>query len=81
MKGIKHVCDIYKQGGFTVDWILMDGQFEPLQGEITSLGLCLNHVAEDEHVGEAERYIQTIKDWCQRACNMLPFKQIPGHMC
>ena len=39
VKGIKHVRDIYKQGGFNVDWVLMDGQFEPLCGNITSMGL------------------------------------------
>ena len=80
VKGIKYVCDIYKQGSFKVDLILMDGQFEPLQGDIPSLGLCLNDVAVDEHVGEAERYIWTIKERCQSACNVLPFKKIPGCM-
>ena len=38
---------------FKVDWIPMDGQFKTLLGDSTSLGLHLNDVAEDEHVGEA----------------------------
>ena len=31
VKGTIHVRDIYTQGGFDVDWILMDSQFEPSQ--------------------------------------------------
>ena len=60
VKGIKHVRDIYKQGGFNVDWVLMDGQFEPC--DITSLGLHLDDVAEDEHNREADQYIRTVKE-------------------
>ena len=32
----------------------MAGQFENLQGDIANLGIWLNEVAEDEHVGEIE---------------------------
>ena len=52
--GVKNICNTYAQGGFKVDWILMDGEFETLQGEIASLGIQLNEVAEDEHVGVVE---------------------------
>ena len=51
---VKNICNTYAQGGFKVDWILMDGEFETLQGEIASLGIQLNEVAEDEHVGVVE---------------------------
>ena len=54
IKVIKHMRDIYKQGGSEVDRILMDGQFEPLRAAIASLGLHSNDVTEDKHVGEAE---------------------------
>ena len=57
VKAINQMWDIYKQGGLEVDRILMDGQFKPLQGEISDLGLQLNDVAEDKHVDKAERYI------------------------
>ena len=51
---VKNICNTYAQGGFKVDWILMDGQFETVQGEIASLGIHPNEVAEDKHVGKVE---------------------------
>ena len=80
VKAINHMWDIYKQGGLEVDRILMDGQLKPLQGEISGLGLQLNDVAEDKHVGKAERYIWTVKEWCHSACTVLPFKCITRRM-
>ena len=50
----KNIWNTYAQGGFKVDRILMDGQFETLQGEIASLGIWFNEVAEDEHVSKVE---------------------------
>ena len=38
----------------------------------------LNEVAEDEPMGEVEQYIRMIKEWCQSACTVLPFKRLPG---
>ena len=49
---IKNIRNTYAQGGFKVDWILMDGQFENLRGDIANLGIQLNEVEEDEHDGE-----------------------------
>ena len=57
LHAIKNIRNTYAQGGFKVDWMLMDGQFENLQGDIANLGIQLNEVAEDEHVGEIEQYI------------------------
>ena len=60
--------------------MLMDGQFENLRGDIANLGIWLNEVAEDEHVGEIEQYIQTVKERCHSACTVLPFKRLPARM-
>ena len=57
LHAIKNIRNTYAQGGFKVDWMLMDGQFENLRGDIANLGIRLNEVAEDEHVGEIEQYI------------------------
>jgi hypothetical protein len=55
----------------------VDGQFEPLQGKVTTLGITLNAISHNEHVPEIERYIRTVKErtWC--VYNTLPFKQMP----
>ena len=58
----------------------MDGQFEHLRSDIANLGIRLNEVVEDEHVGEIEQYIQTLKESCQSACTVLPFKRLPVQM-
>ena len=40
----------------------MDGQFEPLRGDLAGMGVCLNMVSNDEHVPEIEQYIRTVKE-------------------
>ena len=80
LRAIKNIRNTYAQGGFKVDWMLMDGQFENLRGDIANLGIRLNEVAEDEHVGEIERYIRTVKERCRSACTVLPFKRLPARM-
>ena len=41
---------------------LMDGEFGHLQGELASMGVTLNETLRDEHIGEIERFIQTVKE-------------------
>ena len=77
---VKNIRNRYGQEGFKVEWILMDSQFETLQGEIANLGICLNEVAEDKHMGKVEQYIRTIKEQCWSTCTVLPFKRLPGQM-
>ena len=40
----------------------MDGQFEPLRGNLAKLGILLNTASNDEHVPEIERQIRTVKE-------------------
>ena len=40
----------------------MDGQFEPLRGNLAELGITLNTASNDEHVPEIERQIRTVKE-------------------
>ena len=47
---------------FEIAHLLMDGQFEPIRGDLSSLGITLNTVANDKHVPEVERYIRTLKE-------------------
>ena len=80
ISGIQKIIKIYHQAGFTIVTALMDGEFEPLRGELAELGISLNTAAPDEHVGDIERYIRTIKERMRAIYNTLPFKQVPHRM-
>jgi hypothetical protein len=50
------------------------GEFEPLCGELADIGTYLNTAAPDEHVGDIERYMCTIKEHVRATCNTLPIQ-------
>jgi hypothetical protein len=54
------------------------GQFEPLRGARSEMGVTLNIFSHEEHVPVAELRIHTLKEQCQCICNTLPFKKLPG---
>ena len=47
---------------FPIRNAFMDGQFEPLRGNLAELGILLNMASNDEHVPEIERQIRTVKE-------------------
>jgi hypothetical protein len=56
----------------------MDGEFEPMRGDLADLGIALNETARDEHVGDIERFIRTLKERMRAIYNnTLPFKHVP----
>ena len=59
---IKQVNRLYQQRGFRPIYALMDGQFEPLCGELAEMGIQLNTVSNDEDVPAIERQIRTLKE-------------------
>jgi hypothetical protein len=71
---------IYKQRGFTVNWAMMDNEFEVMREELAELGVGFNETGVDEHVPQVERYIRTVKERARAAYNMLPFQQVPPIM-
>ena len=77
LKCIKGVVALYRKAGFTVTTALMDGEFVPLCGGLAELGLRLNETSRDEHVGDIERYIRTVKERMRATYNTLPFQKIP----
>jgi hypothetical protein len=77
---IRHFHGLYAKRGFRVETLLMDGEFEPLRGELSILGITLNTVSRGEHVPEAERRIRTLKERTRSAYNTLPFNKIPAQM-
>ena len=56
------VHQIYLQRGFRIRNAFMDGQFEPLRGNLAELGIVLNTASNNEHVPEIERQIRTVKE-------------------
>ena len=78
LKAIKQVRAVYMKRGFRVKNILLDGQFECLHGELSTLGITVNVVSNDEHVPDIERYIRTVKERTRCVHNTLPFcKMLP----
>jgi hypothetical protein len=78
MKHIKDVHSTYVKRGFIVEIVEVDGQFEPLRGELAELGITLNKCSREEHVPVAERRIRTLKERCRSIFNTLPFTKLPG---
>jgi hypothetical protein len=77
VKGIKAVATVYKRAGFHITTTLMDGEFEPMRGDLADLGIALNETARDEHVGNIERFIHTLKERMRAIYNTLPFNHMP----
>ena len=80
LKCIKGVVTLYRKAGFTVTTALMDGEFVPLRGGLAELGLRLNETSRDEHIGDIERYIRTVKECMRATYNTLPFQKIPARL-
>jgi hypothetical protein len=77
---IKRLCSIYKLGGFDLAQINGDKEFGPLQASLADLKIGLNTASDDEHVGEIERYIRTVKERTRSIWNTLPFDKLPTRM-
>ena len=80
LTGVKGIVQVYQRRGFHVEAALMDGEFGHLRGELAGLGVMLNETSRDEHVGEIERYIRTVKERMRGIYNTLPFQRIPARL-
>ena len=58
----------------------MDSKFEAMHSDLADLGIGLNEVACDEHVGKIERFICMLKEQVHAIYNTLPFTNIPPCM-
>ena len=75
-----HVVNIYARGGFQVTTAMMDGAFAGLHDVCNQLQVILNTTSRDEHVGDVERYIRTIKERMWGVSNTIPFKRLTRNM-
>ena len=80
LDAVKKIQQVYHHRGFKTAHLLMDGQFESIHGDLSSLRITLNTVANDKHVPEVERYICTLKEQTCATYNTLPFKQMPSRL-
>ena len=60
VKHIKRVLKVYNRAGFTVRYVMMDGEFEKVK-ELLPTIVC-NTNSMKEHVAEAERKIRLVKE-------------------
>ena len=80
VNGVTGIRQIYRQNGFNVAAALMDGEFGHLRGELADMGIALNETSRDEHMGDIERYIRTVKERMRAVYNTLPFSKIPARL-
>ena len=80
LKSMRAIIQIYQRNGFVVEAALMDGEFAHLSGELASMGMALNATSRDEHVGDVERFIRTIKERMRAIYNTLPFQKVPTRL-
>ena len=80
LKSMQAILQIYWRNGFLVEVALMDGEFAHLRGELASIGVTLNDTSRDEHVGDIERFIRTIKERMRAIYNTLPFQKVPARL-
>ena len=74
LRCIVAVVTLYQKAGFITTTVLMDGEFMPLCGVLAELGITLNETSRDEHVGDIEWYIRTVKECMWAIYNTLPFQ-------
>jgi hypothetical protein len=74
------VTQTYVTRGFRITSMMVDGQFEPLRGELAGLGIAVNCVFRDKHVPEIERHIRTVKERTRCIYNQLPFTKMPARI-
>ena len=58
----------------------MDGQFQCFENHLSEEGITLTMCSKNEHVGEIERMIRTIKDRVHGIYATLDFIKIPGRL-
>ena len=80
LDAVKKIQQVYHHRGFEIIHLLIDGQFEPICGELSNLRITLNTVANDEHDPEVEWYIHSLKECTCAIYNTLPFKRMPSHI-
>ncbi|KAL7461201.1 hypothetical protein ACHAXS_001624, partial [Conticribra weissflogii] len=75
---LRDTIRLYQRGGFRVQTLLMDGEFDKVTGLLPEV--VVNTTSAGEHVGDIERHIRTIKERGRGIVNTLPYKRMPARM-
>ncbi|KAL7462980.1 hypothetical protein ACHAXS_003351 [Conticribra weissflogii] len=75
---LRETIKIYQRGGFKIQTVLMDGEFEKVKPHLPEV--IVNTTAAGEHVGEVERQIRTIKERARGITCTMPYQKMPGRM-
>jgi hypothetical protein len=78
LKETKRVVNLYEHRGFEIMDIHADNEFECIRDDIRPIELDI--VPVDEHVGEVERSIRTIKERARCTIHGLPYRRYPKAM-
>ena len=78
VKSIKRMLQVYDRAGFTVRYIMMDGEFEKVKDLLPTI-VCNTNAAK-EHIAETERKISVVKERNRGVVNNLPCTCIPRRM-
>ena len=65
---------------FCVTNLLMDVQFEPLCGKLSSIKIALIVLSNYEHVGYIERFNIMVKERSRAIFNTIPYPKLPNCM-
>jgi hypothetical protein len=73
---------VYKQRGFSMSLGLTDGEFDTsgIRESLAGEGVALDLTGRDEHVGDIERYVRTMKERMRATYNTLPFTHMPPRL-
>ena len=75
---VRNIARIYQRGGFHLRHAFTDGALQCMKGDLLGMGIDLNATARDEHVGDIERYIRTVKERMRCSYNSVPFVHVPS---
>ncbi|KAL7472774.1 hypothetical protein ACHAXS_013136 [Conticribra weissflogii] len=75
---IRETIKIYQWGGFRVQTLLMDREFEKIKPMLPEV--LVNTTSAGEHVGDIERHIRTIKERARGITCTLPYRSMLARM-
>ena len=80
LNSIMKLQTVYQSRGFYLKHLLLDDPFLFLEQRPLAEGIHLNMYSNNEHVGEVERVIHTVKERIRYIYVTLPFNKLPGRM-
>jgi hypothetical protein len=78
IRTLHRALDTYHGRNAKVFHFLMDGQFESVKRNVSSLVISLITLHHQEHLTEVEKNIRTLQEHIQKVDNTLEFNPIPS---